>query len=657
MKNKKGTAKEDIGGKRKLAKAEARKRAVKNVHKWRRIVGARQMWVGVFIVILLTVVLSYNERISLFDQKISYDFYQLIIQKRSSASIKIISIDEKTTNKYGNYSVWSRSVTAKLLDVLNESKNNEPSVIGIDLDYSEKKDDVGDAALVEACGEYKNVCLSAAALMEKEGKGSKGNTRVDINENALPPETSGIVNIEENGNAADVRLPFDELYQNVTTGIVNNTRNSDDGYVRNVFSSITVGNTKMDGFATSVYKMYMDSSGMEYMLPKLNDDNSFNFTYSKKSQEFSVYSFADVAEGKIAPAAFKDCIVLVGDYTKADNKFNVPNQRETQMHEVELQANILEALLGQRTGVQASKTLMAVFYAIFLALFYIATSYSSDRLTSIIAIVINAFLALLYWRLTFFGYYVNVLLPFIMIVLITIYNLVARYVIAVHNQYAIENVLGKYVDGSVISELGKDGMIEAHIGVVSKDIAVLFVDIRGFTSLSESLHPEQIVEILNDYLSLVAKSVSNHQGTLDKFIGDAAMAVFNSPTDLEDYEYKAVCAALDLRDSASGFNDKYMEKYGRKVTFGIGIQCGDAVIGNIGCETRMDYTAIGDTVNTASRLEGAAAPGQILISSEMATRLEGRIKCKYAGEYELKGKKEAVVAYAVEGKMQLEPAS
>ncbi len=236
-----------------------------------------------------------------------------------------------------------------------------------------------------------------------------------------------------------------------------------------------------------------------------------------------------------------------------------------------------------------------------------------------------------------------------MAVLIAVYNLIVRYIIAVQNQYAMEDVFKKYIDESVVSELVKDGRVQARIGVVRKDVAVLFVDIRGFTSLSEVLPPEQIVDILNAYLELVAQAVAKYRGTLDKFIGDAAMAVFNSPFDLEDYEFKAVCAALDLRASAFALNEKCKQEYGMQLAIGIGIQCGEAVIGNIGCERRMDYTAIGDTVNTASRLEGAAAPGQILISMEMEQRLRGRIQTNFAGEYTFKGKKCAVSVYAVEG--------
>lgn len=446
----------------------------------------------------------------------------------------------------------------------------------------------------------------------------------------------------------EMKLPFDNLFEQVTVGFINNTINSEDGFVRNAFSSIQVDGVNMDSFATAVYKIYMDDRGREYTLPKLDEDQSFQFTFSKRSQEYAIYSFVDVLEGKIDSAAFRDCIVLIGEFTE-DTTFRAPNQRNTQMYELEMQANILEALLERRTGQEASKIFMAVFFAFFMAMFFIATSYSSDKLTIVIAALMNVVLLLACWVVNLFGYYVNILVPMIMVALITVYNLVLRYFTAIHNQYAMEGVFKKYVDENIISALGKDGRIEAHIGVVSKDIAVLFVDIRGFTSLSESLPPEQIVEILNVYLELVAQVIAKYRGTLDKFIGDAAMAVFNSPTDLEDYEFRAVCAALELCDRASRLNEMCKKEYGKQVTFGIGIQCGEAVIGNIGCEMRMDYTAIGDTVNTASRLEGAASSGQILISREMMQRLQGRIHACFAGEYKLKGKRHAVPTYAVEG--------
>jgi adenylate cyclase len=179
------------------------------------------------------------------------------------------------------------------------------------------------------------------------------------------------------------------------------------------------------------------------------------------------------------------------------------------------------------------------------------------------------------------------------------------------------NAFKKYVAPEIIDEISKSGDFQIKLGGENRDIAVLFVDIRGFTTMSEVLEPEQVVEILNEYLSLTTKSIFDNSGTLDKFVGDATMAVFNSPFDLPDYEFKAVCAAMDIVNGGKALEKTLMEKYGRTVGFGVGVNVGPAVVGNIGCEFRMDFTAIGDTVNTAARLEANAKKGQVLISDAL----------------------------------------
>ena len=182
-----------------------------------------------------------------------------------------------------------------------------------------------------------------------------------------------------------------------------------------------------------------------------------------------------------------------------------------------------------------------------------------------------------------------------------------------------------------------------------RDIAVLFVDIRGFTPLSESLKPEQVVEILNEYLNLTTNAIFKNSGTLDKFIGDATMAVFNAPFALEDYEFKAVCAAWDIVAGAKALERSCMERFGKSVAFGVGVNCGEAVVGNIGCDFRMDYTAIGDTVNTAARLEANAGRGKVYISEELRNRLGDRITVEEVGEIPLKGKSKGIFVYSLTG--------
>lgn len=166
--------------------------------------------------------------------------------------------------------------------------------------------------------------------------------------------------------------------------------------------------------------------------------------------------------------------------------------------------------------------------------------------------------------------------------------------------------------------------------------------------MSESLKPEEVVEILNEYLGLTTKAIFDNGGTLDKFVGDATMAVFNAPFDLDDYIYRAISTAWDMQAGANAIAEKFRARYGKSVSFGIGINCGNAVVGNIGCDFRMDYTAIGDTVNTAARLESNARPGQILISSEVYEAVKDRVAVTPIGEIPLKGKSNGVFVYQVD---------
>lgn len=604
--------------------------------RWERLVSVRSMYVGALFFALLAGILSYSGVLDEVDFWVSDSIHQYLNRKHSVSTIKIIAIDDKSEKYFGKSKDWSRSRMAGLIEMLNGQGEENPGAIGIDLDYSSEKDGAGDDSLVKTCSKYDNICIGAPVISERKKDDEEEQTSLHKMKDT------------------DIKIPYDALKENVTVGISNNTIDSRDGYARSAVAGSMVEDTQVDSFAVAIYKMYRISQGMEYTLPKVDDEQAFSFTYTKQSADYKIYSFYDVMIGKVAVDEFRNGIVLVGDYTDKDTTFKVPNQRNMQMQEIEVQANILEALLQQRTGQPVPKIFMAVFYAIFIALFFIATSYSSGPLTVIIALLLNAVQLVICVMINRLGYYVTVLIPMILMVAVVMCNLFLRYMIVLQNKWAVESVFKKYVDKSVVEELAKGGMMEARIGVVRKDIAVMFVDIRGYTSLSESLLPEQIVEILNYYLAQVAKAVSKYQGTLDKFIGDAAMAVFNSPLDLDDYEFRAVCAAWELLSKAEAINQKCREKFGREVAFGVGIQCGEAVIGNIGSELRMDYTAIGDTVNTASRLEGVAAPGQILISEEMKERLGDRITASFAGAFELKGKQNKVLAYSLEGITALE---
>ena len=317
------------------------------------------------------------------------------------------------------------------------------------------------------------------------------------------------------------------------------------------------------------------------------------------------------------------------------------------MQGVEINANVLQALIDGKTAVEVPKDVYAaiMFVITYLVFFLVRKQKLAFALAEMVAftgvhLLVGRMMALN-------GKIITQLCIIIVFALIIAYLVVEKYLLEKIRRRKMLSTFKQYMAPQVVDKLTKGNDFEIKLGGEKRDVAVMFVDIRGFTPMSENLQPEQVVQILNEYLTLTTESIFKHNGMLDKFIGDATMAVFNAPFDLEDYLYEAVATAWDIKSGSDELGKKLMEQFGRTVSFGIGVNCGDAVVGNIGCEFRMDYTAIGDTVNTAARLESRAKPGQILISEKLYKALEDRIEAEEVGEMELKGKSNKIMVYSV----------
>lgn len=197
---------------------------------------------------------------------------------------------------------------------------------------------------------------------------------------------------------------------------------------------------------------------------------------------------------------------------------------------------------------------------------------------------------------------------------------------------------------AVIQQLDPNSLA---LGGKRTDITVLFADIRGFTSFSEAISPEQLVSVLNRYLAAGAEAVLDEEGTIDKFLGDAVMAWFNAPIPQPDHTLRAVRAALKLRDRIAELHAALpLEAH---LAFGVGIHYGDAVLGLIGTEKRLEYTAIGDSVNTTKRLQENAGKNQIVISQAAYERVQDQIIVQQMEPMTVKGKREAIPVYEVLG--------
>jgi adenylate cyclase len=199
----------------------------------------------------------------------------------------------------------------------------------------------------------------------------------------------------------------------------------------------------------------------------------------------------------------------------------------------------------------------------------------------------------------------------------------------------------KFVSSSTM-ELIANGQ-EAKLGGTRQPITAMFTDIRGFTSFTEKHSPEEVVEILNLYLDLQTKIISSHRGVVDKFLGDGIMSVFKG----KEQTHNAVAAAIRIQAEVAKMNQWRMTWKNNMLEVGIGITAGDAVLGSIGSQDRMDYTAIGDTVNLASRICGLAAPGEILVTKEVAEKVHRSHKAQSEGNITIRGKLKQVPVYRI----------
>jgi PAS domain S-box-containing protein len=202
----------------------------------------------------------------------------------------------------------------------------------------------------------------------------------------------------------------------------------------------------------------------------------------------------------------------------------------------------------------------------------------------------------------------------------------------------------RMVSPAVIEQLDPDSL---YLGGKRTNITVLFADIRGFTTYSESLEPEKLVRVLNRYLAAMAEAVLENEGTIDKFMGDAIMAWFNAPIPQVDHTLRAVKTALAIRNSVEKIYKELPAD--SHLAFGVGIHYGDAVLGLIGTEKRLEYTAISDSVNTAKRIQENSAKNQILISKDAFERVKNEIQAKPHTEIAVKGKARPLEVFEVEG--------
>ncbi|MBT7902880.1 adenylate/guanylate cyclase domain-containing protein [Candidatus Woesearchaeota archaeon] len=520
-------------------------------------------------------------------------------------AIVIIEIDDSSINSIGHWP-WKRSVFANLINNIEDAK-----VIGVDISFFESTTPDEDNRLSNAIQNVNLVLPSEFFTFEKTDDGNFVGGRL------LKP-------IEQFSKA-------DTGYVNVLTDF--------DGITRAINLDLSSDEKSFDEVLYSKF--------WNVELTTKQKQKRFLINYVGAPGSFKSYSAKEVLAGKIAPSAFKNKLVLIGaTSTDLHDSYFVPTSKGKAMPGVEIHANILQTLITKKTLSIAPKLVIISLFTLVSILIGLAFFYLPLIWTTIISFV--AIFGYLFGSIYLFKYGLVMDLVYVPLAILLTYSAETVYFYTTEKKAKLhlKDAFSKYVSPKLVHQIMQKPDI-LKLGGQKKEITVFFSDIRGFTTISEKLSPEKLVRVLNEYLTEMTVIVKGHEGTVDKFIGDAVMAFWGAPLEQKDHAIRACQTSLDMQFKLKELSKSWKKKGYPEIKIGIGLSTGKAVIGNMGSHSRFDYTAIGDVINLGARLESITKQygSEIIISKDTKKEIQNKFLTRKLDLVAVKGKKKPVMIY------------
>ncbi len=373
---------------------------------------------------------------------------------------------------------------------------------------------------------------------------------------------------------------------------------------------------------------------------------------------FTSYSFYDlfraqqeILEGQkpvVDPSLFKDRIVIVGVNADGLHEVFTTPFPEGEINGPEVHANMADALLANRSIARSPAWVTVALTLAGAGMVGVAGLFLNAWPTAAVAL---AAVAILVWQSVVWfarGFWIPVTIPALAIVFAFVGDLAWKYVVEGREKRKVKKLFSRYVSKDVFDQLVANPSLAA-LGGARRHMTVLFSDIRGFTTMSEKGTPEEVVSQLNQLFTRMVGVVFDHRGTVDKFVGDMVMALYSAPLDDADHADHAVQTALAMIRALNEMNQEWQSQGKPTLDIGIGINTGPMVAGNIGSDTIMSYTVIGDAVNLGARLESLNKDfgTRIIISESTRAELKGRYDIHPLGDVVVKGKSKPVAIFEV----------
>ena len=556
-----------------------------------------------FLIAVIVAMLMPAGFLNTWESKISDAFYY---PSSTLPEIIIVEIDDVSIYKIGEWP-FSRDYYATVIENLNQSE-----VIGIDILFDLPRE--GDSELAEALKTHKVIlAVEYKDLYFSDGRQYAGNL--------LKPNA-------DLGNEGE----------DFKTGFIN--LNTDDDKVTRSFTPSILSNDAHDLFSKVIVQEYGFQRNLGSSRTLIN--------FFAEPRGYTYVSFYDVYNNSDNLPNFNNTIVLIG-YTASgvDDTFMVPISDEA-MPGVEVHANLVQSILSKDyIYYQDDVSAIGVIF-----LFALLTGLLLSRFRIHIATVLLAVIFIAYFLLSIlvifdnYGIIMNILFPLFALVIVYIALVVIYYQTEERSRKWITSVFGKYVSPVVIDNLIKNPD-KLNLGGEKRNITIFFSDIRGFTSISERLEPEELVHLLNEYLSQMSSIITKDQGLVDKYMGDAIMAFWGAPLDQPNHTEIACSSSLEMMDKLRELQKKWKKEGIPSFEIGIGLNSGDAIVGNMGSFDRFDYTAMGDNVNLASRIEGLNKiyGTNIIIGENTHKAVKDKFETRKLDAVKVKGKKRSILIY------------
>ncbi|MCS7460133.1 adenylate/guanylate cyclase domain-containing protein [Paenibacillus doosanensis] len=542
--------------------------------------------------------------------------------------IVVVGIDTESIKSVGPYP-WDRKVYAELIQKLEKAG---AKVIGFDIEfYTESGNPESDKQFSEALSHYNNIVLPSHAGVEGDFE-----RKTKVKEGELI-------------SARTIEQPIPMFRQYANKAHINAAIDSSDGVIRTnwlqietpegVFPSLALAMAQLGGVDVG---KYLDKPALQNR-PK----SEMYIKWDATEKDFETVPFAKVLSGAIPDDAFKDRMVLVGYTAPGSDEGITPVEQH--MHLVYAHANILNQLLKQQ-WIQPAGGAWTVASVLFMILLFGLLTWKLKPILGVIAVFGCSvlLLAVQYVSFAYTDLYIDTIGAVASGLISYLVNISMKTYFETKQKNYITKQFGRYISPDLVKEIARNDS-DIRLGGISKELSILFLDVRGFTPLSEKLKPEEVVDFLNMMFNLITERALENHGTIDKFIGDAAMILYNAPLDVPEHPYYAVKTAYEIQKGMEQVRADVWDKYGVTISVGIGINTGDVVVGNIGSYLRVDYTAIGDNVNTAARIESNTGPNQILVSEATYELTKLYFEYQYVGEKLMKGKSKPLKLYEVTG--------